>query len=470
MEKTFRRVNEKITMITNGEYQIVKKLSSQKYIIKHLECEEEYEIKIERFLSGLSRCRVCSALEKQARKENSEKIKINNRTAYKEQLLLELGNSISKFGFPTSSMFNGKNGLRSLGTYRSNFYGGIGDWISLIDEDLSKEYTRIKHLQSCSKKEAIDLILNFRTNINRPLYYDDFRKVTELPTLSIIKKYWGTVNNMKKEIGLEINIESMVGRTQRIEQIICNTNRVANSVYLQHNRKTLLATDFKSDDNSLNISTLNKKLLEHLGLTLAEYLETIGFHLQKSGSGLMHEFEDGEKTYSQFEKLFSTYLKDMGFVYGETYYRDVKYKEINEKCTNKMNCDYMIINKKDRIYIEIAGILRNYKRFFLENLEIYKKSKEKYRLDLIKKQEYLEDANVKFFILFPCDLTKQNLWNILNGDYESVKNGINSFHKSNINWGSVSENGELEYQEYQYGEQIKYKPIFNSQKGISHVK
>lgn len=113
-----------------------------------------------------------------------------------------------------------------------------------------------------------------------------------------------------------------------------------------------------------------------------------------------------------------------------------------------MNCDYLIHTKDNDIYIEIAGVIEAYKNYFFSNKQITSsKSKETYRKDLSKKQKMFKENNIHYYILFPCDLTKDNTYNILNNDSIELRKSIESFIKNNIDWDKVSKIGELKYSE-----------------------
>ena len=60
----------------------------------------------------------------------------------------------------------------------------------------------------------IKLIYKLQDETNHPLMYDDFRgNGCYHPPIEMIRQYWGTINNMKKELGLEIVQESMIEKT-----------------------------------------------------------------------------------------------------------------------------------------------------------------------------------------------------------------------------------------------------------------
>ena len=167
--------------------------------------------------------------------------------------------------------------------------------------------------------------------------------------------------------------------------------------------------------------------------------------LGKQGVGITFDFDDGEHITSQFEYMFSKYLRDNGLVYNKDYKRDVKYSTFISEYTGNMNCDYVIEINNKIIYIEIAGILAEYKTWFYNNKPINKKSKENYRLKLQTKEEMLKSHNLIYFILFPCDLTKSNFEQILNDSSLELKKEIEKFNQNNIDWVKIREVGELDY-------------------------
>lgn len=119
-------------------------------------------------------------------------------------------------------------------------------------------------------------------------------------------------------------------------------------------------------------------------------------------------------------------------------YRSVLSKE---ECTQQI---YEIGN--DVIYIEIAGIIECYKEWFYQDRPITRsKSKEKYRLKLKNKENMLTEHGLKYYILFPCDLTKDNFKAIITNPNLDLKKNIESFIKNNIDWCRVREIGELKY-------------------------
>ena len=57
----------------------------------------------------------------------------------------------------------------------------------------------------------------------------------------------------------------------------------------------------------------------------------------------------------------------------------------------------------------------------------------------------LKTNGLKYFILFPCDLTQENFKNIIHNQNLQVKHKIENFYKNNIDWEKVRIIGELDY-------------------------
>lgn len=54
-----------------------------------------------------------------------------------------------------------------------------------------------------TKEETIKAIYKLSSELNRPLVYTDFDALTNV-SMGAVRKHFGTLNNMKKELGLEL--------------------------------------------------------------------------------------------------------------------------------------------------------------------------------------------------------------------------------------------------------------------------
>lgn len=297
-----------------------------------------------------------------------------------------------------------------------------------------------------TKEKVAKLVYKMQAELNRPLMYDDFRGngCYHVP-IEIIREYWGTINKMKDELGLEIIQESMVDKHLSKEEFE-NTLLDIKKYVVSDNRNFITTKEINSNDKWVNADTLRRYAKKYYDKSLTGIFEDYGISIGKQGRGINFDFEDGEHITSQFEYLFSKYLKSYGLKYNVDYFRDVKYSTFIPECNNNMNCDYVIHIDDKTIYIEIAGIIEAYKAWFFNDRPITnRKSREKYRLKLLEKQRMLRDNNLIYFILFPCDLTHDNFKSILTDGSISLRKKIESFMKNNIDWVKIRDNGELKY-------------------------
>ena len=149
--------------------------------------------------------------------------------------------------------------------------------------------------------------------------------------------------------------------------------------------------------------------------TLNKMIESYGCKLQKCGNGLNHTFDDGEKIVSKYEYDFSIFLRENGFIYDKTYFRNIYYKKFDSEYKGNMNCDYCIDFNGQLVYIELAGILCNneHQEAYRSNTPINSKSKEEYRLKLNQKREMFERNNLEYYILLPDEMNEETYKNIL---------------------------------------------------------
>lgn len=289
-----------------------------------------------------------------------------------------------------------------------------------------------------SKEKVVSLIYKMQSKLDRPLMYDDFRgSGCYHISIDIIKKYWKNMNDMKQELGLEIVQESMIDRHLNKEEFDCMIEDICLFVH-NDNRNFITTNEIVDNKKWLNDDSLNRLSKLYYNLSLNEVLLQNNVSLGKQGRGINFNFSDGEHVSSQFEYLFSKTIKDYGLEYNKDYFRDVKYKHFINEYYKNMNCDYVIHIDNKIIYIEIAGILEAYKTWYYKNKIIESsKSKESYRKKLLKKENMLKQYNLHYYILFPCDLNKDNIYNILNNDSIELKHKIESFYQNNIDWKNI---------------------------------
>lgn len=332
---------------------------------------------------------------------------------------------------------------------------------NVVDMESFKKYVGI-FSNTLSKEECINKIIEMSETLKRPLMYDDFRGSDYgQVTISNLRDYWGSLNKMKIDLGLEIIQESMIDK-QLSKEEFDNMIQSIHEYVLKDKRNFITTREIDSNYEWRNADTLRRMCEKYYNKTLSEHLLDNGISLGKQGIGINFDFEDGEHITSQFEYMFSKFLKEYGLSYNKDYFRDVKYSSFCNDYSGNMNCDYEIHINNYIIYIEIAGIIDSYKEWYYADRQITRsRSKEKYRLKLKQKEQMLRDNNYIYFILFPCDLTRDNFMSILENPTTQLRKYIESFMKNNIDWVKIREIGELKYSDkILYGRrQIDYSQV-----------
>lgn len=259
---------------------------------------------------------------------------------------------------------------------------------------------RPKHY--ASKEKVVEIIYEMQSKLDRPLMQSDFENPTaDQVSISYINKYWGNLNKMKMALGLEIVQANMVER--QIGFIDAQTDLIAicEKISSEQNRRVITTEDITLY-GSVSYGTYYK-VFKNNNTSVRDFLESIGFKLQPCGVGYNYEFNDREVVYSKYEYRFSKYLRDKGFVFSVDYLRGINYSKFIPFYNGYMNIDYIINIHKSKTYIEIAGMLRDYKNHYYNNQTINNKIHESYRQDLIFKETMLKNAGLQYYIIFPED-------------------------------------------------------------------
>lgn len=333
---------------------------------------------------------------------------IHNSKYSKEELILLLQAYINKYGYPLSkrNSFKSKFDMPSYESYVSVFGDNLVDIITQCGYSLTED--EIYNINSRgiasnkTKEEVIEIIVNMQSKLSRPLMYDDFRNPNKNEVgITSIKKFWGSMNKMKKELGLKVIQESMIDKIRTFNELKEDITRLCNKIYTEENRKIITYKDIDNDKSLLSSHTYYG-VFKINNNTIRDFIKSLGFELLEGGRGLIHIFEDGEKTKSSYEYEFSKYLKEkINLEYNIDYIRDIRYREFISDYNGLLDCDYIINYQGRKIYIEVTGLLRDYEEYYYENKVINSNSKEKYRHHLMDKEKMFKDSGLEYYLLFP---------------------------------------------------------------------
>lgn len=308
----------------------------------------------------------------------------------------------------------------SQGEVRKISWNQIQHYTETYKNDWNDIKLKRKQERELSKQDVIDIVKNMEKSKGSPLdVYDFYPKQKDGVGIKTIRKFWGELWIMQKELGMKITGKH--GSILSDEEVIKEIEIICNNVKDTENRTVIMYSDFKvygTYSDNRRYSDACKKLKN---CSLRKYIESLGFKLQSMGNGMNYTFTDGEKTVSKYEYDFSIFLRENGFEYDKTYYRNIYYKNLDNEYTGNMNCDYCIDFNGKLVYIELAGILGNkeHQIAYRNNIPIKSKSKELYRQSLNKKREIFEKNNLNYYILLPDEMNVENYKNIIK--YEMAK-------------------------------------------------
>lgn len=271
---------------------------------------------------------------------------------------------------------------------------------SVVDYNSFLFYLGYKPRYFVPKDYTIKEILKKYNELKRPLKQDDFRfhdKDNEIG-LGIIKHHWGNFNNMLKELQLPITQENMQERHKTLEELECDIKELCNFIYETKGIKNISLEDIDNCEGCLNHQAYSRYFKRHYNMTVGEYIKSIGFIPNESGMGMNYSFDDGENTTSQWEYMFSKYLRDKGFIHNIDYLRNIKYKTFITNYKGNKDCDYIFNINNIMWYVEIAGILDYTKQKKDTKVRV------KYRKDLNDKIKLLKENNLNYKIIYPHEL------------------------------------------------------------------
>lgn len=306
--------------------------------------------------------------------------------------------------------------LTTLELGRKNKYSGIlpnAQWFikNCPDKNIKTYNDFIKYLKlespyEVSKEDVIKIILKKSKKLNRSLKCRDFTNIKKDEVgIKIIKKYWGSFNNMLKELKLPINHEN--GKHKTLEEMKNDIIKLGNYIKENEGRNYIDYNDVNNCKWCSHSETYNKYFKEYLNKYLGEFIESIGFVSKVGTLGKFFMFDDGEKTVSKHEYIVSNYLREKNIKYN----RNILYRKFIKNYQGKMNCDYVIDLNNKVWYVEVAGML-DYTRGKIKDNYIM----ENYRCKLKAKEKMLEENNLNYKIIYPTDLE-----NPLDGVFSFIK-------------------------------------------------
>lgn len=275
-----------------------------------------------------------------------------------------------------------------------------------------------KKEEDLTKEEVKKIIYIMQDKLNRPLMYDDFRSNDSFDTVGIftVKKHWGTMNKMKKELGLEIIQEDMTSKHKSKDQMIddikrlydklgrtptsdeidnCeytnNTacysnyfggiNKVFEMLNIEPNKRSIslhmtnqeiinIYKEFIEDNKitpsyeyALNVYTLPSPstVMRRFKCTWNEFILMIGYKPNECRYNPSYA-KDGTLCTSNGESIVHNYLltKPILKLNKETYYKDILNNEILISRAGCKRLDWTFNYNNQEYYVEYFGMMGNF--------------------------------------------------------------------------------------------------------------
>lgn len=286
-------------------------------------------------------------------------------------------------------------------------------YVNSFTEDGRIRHLMVERTKSITKEEASECLINKCKELGRPLTMRDILEWNDINRVSmrVIINYWKSFTKMNNDLGLYFidcnNIILDYAQCLECIEIVCDFVK-------SNNRQDVTLNDF--DDSLIEYKYYDlAKCLKVNNTDMYNAVKLFGCTFAFRGFGHQYVFEDGEITVSTYEYDFSILLKKYGFIYEESYFRDVSYTMIDDKYNGKMNCDYQIFCGNQIIYVELCGILNNanFANCYYTNKSIEHDSAEIYRQKLNYKKELLERNNAKYYFIIGNDLNNNYFENLI---------------------------------------------------------
>lgn len=293
----------------------------------------------------------------------------------------ELVNNV--YGLPSASWL-----VKNCPNKSINKYDDFVKWLGYKSNKLQKD-----------DKDVANKLIMLEKQLGRPITKNDITLDNVGFSDIVVTRIWGSLNNCKEQLGLMKTLPTQPKPFEYYKNLL---DEILDNISTAIDRKFISWRDIES-------SKYNPKSTDHKTLVKAfksaevdifAYIKSKGFMMNPSSFSFHYTFDDGERVVSSMEYDFSQFLKSMGYVYNNGYYRDILYRTfITDLKKTKANCDYVINKNGTLYYIEIAGIINK----DWENIIYPSKQEEDYRKKMLQKKEWLELAGVKYLFLFPED-------------------------------------------------------------------
>ena len=326
-------------------------------------------------------------------------------------------------------------------------YYGLKDYRWFIKNCPEKITTYIEFYTWCgiytikniTKEKCSELIYKMQNNLSRPLKYNDFKnyEINYGVNIHFINKFWGTLNDMKKDLGLYIVREDMISKSKSQEDLLLDLENLIKELGHLPTREEINNCEYCSSSltydkyfGGINNAFIklgyfpNKKSIFYK-LSKKEIIDVYKAYIKKTGIipscqyvSFVYELPSVRTVLRTFNCTWNEFIKILGYKPNDNIY-NVCYSKDGTKCLSlgeRIIHDYLLtlpISEltKEVFYKDIldnedlkdkAGFKRldwtfkyNSKRYYVEyfgmmDIESYKKNHDE-KINLLKDDNKLEN-------------------------------------------------------------------------------
>lgn len=288
---------------------------------------------------------------------------------------------VDVYGYiPTLKELEETEGYPTRNDYRKEF----GSWTAALKEfgvnPVGRTYT---------DDELENEFLRFVEENGRVPTITEFNN-SEYPSFWNYQNRFGSWTNAVKFYGYNPTGRRSLGELKKDIKQLCD------EIYKKENRKIISYEDIVNSPYCMSVSTYIKHFKKELGITLRDFVNSIGFDLPRQSTGMIHEYADGEITLSKYEFMVSEYLRNNNV----TYERDVFYKEFIKSYSGNKDCDYIIDHEGIKWFVEVAGMYDDV---------CTSKIGENYKRNLKEKIQMLKKQGLNYIIIYPKDFQAKSM-------------------------------------------------------------
>ena len=287
------------------------------------------------------------------------------------------------YGLPSASWLAKKCHDRSVKSYDD-----FVKWLGYESNKLQKE-----------NNEVANKLIELEKRLNRPITKSDITLENVGFSEIVVSRIWGSLNKCKQELGL---MKTLPTQPKPFEYYKNTLDEILYNISNATDRRIISWKDIENEkynQSSIEHRTFTKSF-KSAGVDIFAYIKSKGFMMNPSNFSFHHTFDDGERISSTMEYDFSQFLKSVGYIYNDTYKRDVLYRTfIPNLNKTKANCDYVVNMDSIFYYIEIAGVIhKDWETATYSSIQEIN-----YQKKMLQKKQWLESNNMKYLFLFPED-------------------------------------------------------------------